>query len=286
MLRKEQNDLLTQTGPGTPMGSDVPQLLDSGAAVGGTAGERLPAGAGEAVVGAPAAFRDSAGTLWPDRRVLRPSRRLPLVRAQRGMRHPLSVSRLEVSTSPDSASRCRRSPRKTASPASQSSIVPASRAGRHSVDLHGARRRSGRRCPSGNSSLVPPARRRFISKRSAGMQLAASDGRRHRFQPCVLAASGDLNSDPLFKGAKGNQYNLNDMRAGIRGRESPRRALHRRAAQCGGRQLLLADHAVGHAVLHDDAAARRPSRSRPFLDSDRRRNLLGLELTTIIRCAH
>ena len=52
MLRKEQNDLLTQTGPGTPMGRMfrsywIPALL-----AGGAAGERLPAGAGEAAVGA------------------------------------------------------------------------------------------------------------------------------------------------------------------------------------------------------------------------------------------
>ena len=54
MLRKEQNDLLTQTGPGTPMGAAVPPPLAAGAAGRGTAGERLPAGAGEAAVGAAA----------------------------------------------------------------------------------------------------------------------------------------------------------------------------------------------------------------------------------------
>ena len=54
MLRKEQNDLLTQTGPGTPMGQHVPQLLDAGAAGRRTAGERMPAGAGEDALGAAA----------------------------------------------------------------------------------------------------------------------------------------------------------------------------------------------------------------------------------------
>ena len=53
MLRKEQNDLVTQTGPGTPMGRLfrsywTPVLLGRG-----TAGERLPAGAGEGAVRAP-----------------------------------------------------------------------------------------------------------------------------------------------------------------------------------------------------------------------------------------
>ena len=32
MLRKEQNELLTQTGPGRPDGADVPLLLAAGAA--------------------------------------------------------------------------------------------------------------------------------------------------------------------------------------------------------------------------------------------------------------
>ena len=32
MLRKEQNELLTQTGPGTPMGQLVPPLLAAGPA--------------------------------------------------------------------------------------------------------------------------------------------------------------------------------------------------------------------------------------------------------------
>ena len=50
MLRKEQNDLLTQTGPGTPMGQMFRCYWHAGAAGRGTAGERMPAGAGEAAV--------------------------------------------------------------------------------------------------------------------------------------------------------------------------------------------------------------------------------------------
>ncbi len=46
MLVKEQNEYVTQTGPGTPMGQLFPQLLDSGAVVLGIAGARLSAGAG------------------------------------------------------------------------------------------------------------------------------------------------------------------------------------------------------------------------------------------------
>src|SRR5262249_22267149 len=49
-------------------------------------------------------------------------------------------------------------------------------------------------------------------------------------------------------------------------------------AQRRERQLLLAHHALGDALLHHDPAARRPPDPRPLLDPDRRRELLGLEL--------
>src|SRR5215813_2757420 len=45
----------------------------------------------------------------------------------------------------------------------------------------------------------------------AGMQLAASHGGRDRFEPRLLPASRRPRPDPLFKGAKGNEYNLSDM---------------------------------------------------------------------------
>ena len=52
MLRQEQNDLLTQTGSDDAHGPAVPQLLAAGAAGERTARKRMPAGAGQAVVGA------------------------------------------------------------------------------------------------------------------------------------------------------------------------------------------------------------------------------------------
>ena len=45
MLSKDENELLTRVGPGTPMGDADAPLLDPGAAVRGAAGARLPAGA-------------------------------------------------------------------------------------------------------------------------------------------------------------------------------------------------------------------------------------------------
>src|SRR5207244_12598257 len=49
-------------------------------------------------------------------------------------------------------------------------------------------------------------------------------------------------------------------------------------AQRRERQLLLAHHVLGDALLHHDPAARRSPDPRPLLDPDRRRDLLGLEL--------
>ena len=89
---------------------------------------------------------------------------------------------------------------------------------------------------------------------------------------------GELNSDPLFKGAKGNQYNMGDMKPVFEVVESPG-GLYigaRRNAEDGKYYWRITP--VGDAVLHDDPAARRPSGARPLLGADRRRELLGLEL--------
>ena len=52
MLRKQQNDLLTQTGPGTPMGAGCSAATGCRRCWRGAARERMPAGAGQAPVGA------------------------------------------------------------------------------------------------------------------------------------------------------------------------------------------------------------------------------------------
>ena len=123
-----------------------------------------------------------------------------------------------------------------------------------------------------------PAAQTFISKRLQECNwLQAMEGGIDSSHVSFLHR-GDLSSDPLFKGAKGNQYNLSDMQPHFEVVEQPGWPLHRGAPQCRERQLLLAHHALGHAVLHHDPAARGSSHSRTFLDPDRRRELLGLEL--------
>lgn len=81
MLRKEQNDLLTQTGPGTPMGQLfrsywIPALL----------AEELPENECPPVrvkiLRAAARFSRHRGQVRADRRILRPSRGVALVRPQ------------------------------------------------------------------------------------------------------------------------------------------------------------------------------------------------------------
>ena len=67
-----------------------------------------------------------------------------------------------------------------------------------------------------------PAEPQLHVEAAAGMQLAAGDGRRHRFQPrLVPALAASSNSDPLFKGSKGNQYNMGDMKPVFEVVESP-----------------------------------------------------------------
>ena len=106
-----------------------------------------------------------------------------------------------------------------------------------------------------------PAEQTFISKRLQDSNwLQAMEGGIDSSHVSFLHR-GDLGSDPLFKGAKGNEYNLTRHAAAFRGGGAARRALHRRPPQCRERQLLLAHHALGDADLHHDPAARPTIRS-------------------------
>src|SRR6266571_5378037 len=177
--------------PGHADGPDVPQLLDSGAAGGRSARERLPAGAGQAAVGAPGGLPRHRRPLRADGRVLRASRGLAVVRPQRGMRAPLRLSRLEIR--------------------------------RHRA-VHGSHVRAGGvrwtyMGPPGAQPPLPewefitvPRAQTFTSKRlQESNWLQAMEGGIDSSHVSFLHR-GDLNTDPLFKGAKGNQYNLSDAR--------------------------------------------------------------------------
>ena len=137
MLRKEQNDLLTQTGPGTPMGELFRRYWHAGAARRGTAGERMPAGAGQAPVRAAAGLARHPGPLCADRRVLRAPRRLAVVRPQRGERPALPLSRLEIRPHRPVHRGAVGAGGKRLLQEDQAEVLSAGRARRRAVDLHG-----------------------------------------------------------------------------------------------------------------------------------------------------
>ena len=131
--------------------------------------------------------------------------------------------------------------------------------------------------PEWEFSLVPDEQSLHLQA-AAGVELAAGDGRRHRFQPRLVPASRRPRLRSAVQGRQGQPVQPLRHAAAFRGGGAAGRALHRRAPQCRERQLLLAHHAVGDAELHDDPAARRPSDARPLLGADRRPQLLGLDL--------
>ena len=142
MLRQEQNDLLTQTGPGTPMGRLfrsywLPALLPEE-----LPRERLPARPGKAPVGAADRIPRHGRTAGTHRRVLRSPRHFALVRPQRGMRAALSVSRLEVRRDRAVHGHAVGTRGFGFREEGQAEVVSARRARRRAVDLHGSARQA------------------------------------------------------------------------------------------------------------------------------------------------
>ena len=131
--------------------------------------------------------------------------------------------------------------------------------------------------PEWEFALVP-AGQRFVSKRLQECNwLQAMEGGIDSSHVSFLHR-GDMNSDPLFKGAKGNQYNLSDARPVFEVVESAGGLFigARRNAENGNYYWRITPWVMPCFTMI--AAARRPSGARPFLDPDRRRELLGLEL--------
>ena len=132
------------------------------------------------------AWRDTQGKLRADRRVLRPSRRLAVVRPQRGERPALPLPRLEIRPHRPVHRRAVGAVRKRLLPEDQAEVLSADRARRRAVDLHGPAREAaaaagvGIRHGAGEPQLHVEA--------APGVQLAAGDGRRHRFQPRLVPA--------------------------------------------------------------------------------------------------
>src|SRR5437660_1370239 len=109
----------------------------------------------------------------------------------------------------------------------------------------------------------------------AGEQLPAGDRGRHRFQPCFVPAPWGSGERPVPSEHRGREVREihEDHLPHPRLRRRPD---HRRAARCGSRQLLLADHAVDHAVVHPHSSLRRQRAQRPCVGAHGRRKLHGV----------
>ncbi len=210
MLRKEQNDLLTQTGPGTPCGKLfrsywLPALL----------AEELPDNdcppvrvklLSERLL----AFRDSEGrlglidefcahrgvSLWFGR-----NEEAGLRCPYHGWKYDVTGQCIEVPSEPEESGFCQRIKLKS---------YPLVERGGVLWTYMGEPEKQPP-LPEWEFATVP-ARHRYISKRTQESNwLQALEGGIDSSHVSFLHR-GDLNSDPLFKGAKGNQYNMADSR--------------------------------------------------------------------------
>lgn len=210
MLRKEQNDLLTQTGPGTPMGEMfrcywIPALLAEELPGNDCAPVRVKL-LGERLL----AFRDSEGryglidefcahrgvSLWFGRNE-QGGLRCPY----HGWKYDHTGQCTEVPSEPKESGYCGKIKLKSYPLVKIGDILwtymgPAEKQPPH---------------PEWEFSLVP-SEQTFTSKRWQECNwLQAIEGGIDSSHVSWLH-SGSLNSDPLFKGARGNKYNMSDAR--------------------------------------------------------------------------
>jgi phthalate 4,5-dioxygenase len=210
MLRKEQNDLLTRTGPGTPCGKLfrsywLPVLV----------AEELPDNdcppvrvklLSERLL----AFRDSEGrlglidefcahrgvSLWFGR-----NEEAGLRCPYHGWKYDVTGQCIEVPSEPEESGFCKRIKLKS---------YPLVERGGVLWTYMGEPEKQPP-LPEWEFATVP-ARHRFVNKRlQESNWLQALEGGIDSSHVSFLHRS-DLNSDPLFKGAKGNQYNMADSR--------------------------------------------------------------------------
>jgi phenylpropionate dioxygenase-like ring-hydroxylating dioxygenase large terminal subunit len=219
VLRKELNDLLTQTGPGTPMGQMfrnywIPALLS----------EELPENdcppirvklLSERML----AFRDSEGryglidefcahrgvSLWFGR-----NEQCGLRCAYHGWKYDVTGQCVEVPSEPDGSTYAKSVQLKSYPLIERGGILW----------THMGNSERWPPLPEWEFATVP-AEQSFTTKRSQDCNwLQALEGGIDSSHVSFLHRS-DLSSDPLFKGAKGNQYNLNDLRPVFEVVESP-----------------------------------------------------------------
>ncbi len=210
MLRKEQNDLLTQTGPGTPGGRLfrsywLPVLLSEE-----LPGNDSPPVRVKVLSERLLAFRDSDGrlglidefcahrgvSLWFGRNEEK-GLRCPY----HGWKYDLTGQCIEVPSEPEESGFCKKVKLKS---------YPLIEHGGVLWTYMGPKEQEPP-LPEWEFAGVA-SRQRFVSKRvQESNWLQAMEGGINSSHVSFLHR-GDLNSDPLFKGAKGNQYNMADSR--------------------------------------------------------------------------
>ena len=219
MLRREQNDLLTQTGPGTPGGTLfrsywLPALLAEELPENECAPVRVKL-LSERLL----AFRDTQGryglidefcahrgvSMWFGR-----NEENGLRCPYHGWKYDVTGQCVEVPSEPAESGYCKRIKLKSYPLVERGGILwtfmgdPAKQPA----------------LPEFEFALVPSAHR-FVAKRLQECNwLQALEGGIDSSHVSWLHR-GELNSDPLFKGSKGNQYNLNDARPVFEVVESP-----------------------------------------------------------------
>ena len=219
MLRKEQNDLLTQTGPGTPMGQMfrsywIPALLV----------EELPENEcppvrvkllSERLL----AFRDTAGryglidefcahrgvSLWFGR-----NEDCGLRCSYHGWKYDVTGQCIEVPSEPKESRFVRK--------VKLTSYALIERGGILWTYMGSPEQQPP--LPEWEFATVPPAQAMTTKRLQESNWLQAMEGGIDSSHVSFLHRS-DLNTDPLFRDAKGNQYNLSDSRPVFEVVESP-----------------------------------------------------------------
>jgi len=219
VLKKEQNDLLTQTGPGTPMGQMfrsywIPALL----------AEELPENdcppvrvklLSERML----AFRDTNGryglidefcahrgvSLWFGR-----NEDCGLRCAYHGWKYDVTGQCVEVPSEPDGSPYAKTVQLKSYPLIELGGILW----------THMGSPEKRPPLPEWEFATVPPAHSITTKRVQECNWLQALEGGIDSSHVSFLHR-GDLNTDPLFKGAKGNQYNLGDLRPVFEVVESP-----------------------------------------------------------------
>src|SRR5438445_6079103 len=219
MLRREQNDLLTQTGPGTPMGAMfrrhwLPALLAAELPENECPPVRVKLMSERLL-----AWRDTQGryaltdefcahrgvSLWFGR-----NEENGLRCPYHGWKYDVTGQCVEVPSEPAESGYCKRIKLKS---------YPLIERGGVLWTYMGAAEKQPP-LSEFEFALVAPERR-FIAKRiQESNWLQALEGGIDSSHVSWLHR-GDLNSDPLFKGAAGNRYNLNDARPVFEVVESP-----------------------------------------------------------------